>query len=959
MTWTRRTLLMTGAAAAGTGLLGAAPAHAADEYDILRERWRTMLTGGAYPATAEPYATLLSWLAADAAAYRAAMAPTDASVWADLPLGTVSANLLHTFRRLSTLASAYTTPGTGLTGDATLLADVLTALDNLLAGHYTATSAEYDNWWHWQIGVPQTLQTIMVLLYDQLGATRITACHAAVDHHVPTSAVASYTGHSTGANRIDLCQVLALRGVLGKDGTKLAAARDGLSPAFEIVRSGDGFYPDGSFIQHTWVPYTGTYGAVLLKGFASILTLLTGSSWAVTDPNRQIIFDAVEKSFAPFLFNGLMMDCQSGRGISRGLSAGDPHQIQSDDHRRGHGIIADIITLAACASPAEAARWRGLAKGWLTRDYWSPPLNDLSRTIPELVRLQQVITDTTITPIAEPVSSRVFGSMDRAVHRRPGWTMALALSSARTTYYETGNGENLHGWHTGNGMTYWWGDSTGNGQYSDAFWPTVDPYRLPGTTTSRIALADAAGGGWGAPKPATAFVGGTTDGTYSVLGQDTRGLGSTLTGKKSWFCLGDQVVCLGAGITAGDGATVETTVDNRNLGPGAGTQALTVDGTAQPTTLGWNTTLPGTGWAHLAGFGGYVFPGTTTLRAVRENRTGTWREINTSGATTAVSRKYLTLWVDHGLNPTNAGYAYILLPGATATATAARAAAPTVNVLANTSAVQAVTDTATGVTAANFFTAGTAGPITVSAPCSVLLRETATTLTVTVADPTRAAATITVTVARTGHSTATTGPGVTVTGLNPITLTAEVGGTHGASRVITFGTGTAAATGTSTQLSPLADAYTRDGAYAATNYGTDVSLQIKNAAAGYARRAYLKFDLGAVPTSPRRAVLWVYGSTADSAGTQATLTAYGATDDTWTENGLTYSNQPALGPAVSTTSIGDSNDWLAFDVTAHVQARYAAGRIATVALAEAGPGNAVVLRSRQNTGNRPFLQVIA
>ena len=34
---------------------------------------------------------------------------------------------------------------------------------------------------------------------------------------------------------------------------------------FAFVTSGDGFYVDGSFIQHTRHPYTGSYGLVLLE----------------------------------------------------------------------------------------------------------------------------------------------------------------------------------------------------------------------------------------------------------------------------------------------------------------------------------------------------------------------------------------------------------------------------------------------------------------------------------------------------------------------------------------------------------------------------------------------------------------------------------------------------------------------------------------------------------------------
>lgn len=966
MAWSRRDFLRFSSTAVTTSLVsggvaatvGSLPAWAADEYDTLRQRRVDMIIGTGYDPAAEPFATKLAQAAEVAADYQAAMAPTTGSLWPDLPIGSVSANVTGSLGRLGTMARAYAMPGTALTGDAALLADILTGLDWVTANAYTATNPTYNNWWDWQIGSPQSLLDTMCLLYSSLSATRIANYLAAVDHHLPDSLVSAYSGTSTGANRVDLCRGLALRGVVGKSGAKIALARDALSPVFPLVVVGDGYYADGSFIQHTRVPYAGTYGAVLLGGLGLLLSLLAGSTWAVTDANRQLVFDSVEKSYAPFLFNGLIMDGVSGRGISRGLTASDPLQIPQDDHVRGHGILGGILTLAEAASATERARWRGLVKGWMQRDYWKPFLQDMALGVATLGAGKALLDDASVSPIAEPVQSKVFGAMDRATHRRAGWALSVSMCSSRTTYYEHGNGENVRGWHTSNGMTYWWGSTFGNGQYSDAYWPTVDPYRLPGVTASRKVLADAAGGAWGALYPATTWVGGATDGTYSALGQDTRGLQSTLTGKKAWFCLDDSVVCLGAGIACTDGSVVETTVDNRNLGSGTGSHAFTVDGVAQSTAMGWSATLSGADWAHLSGFGGYLFPGGATVKAVREARTGTWSSINSGGSTTAQTRKYLTLWFDHGTDPTAGAYSYVLMPGADAATTAARSASPTVTVLANTTSVQAIADSASGVTAANFYTAGTAGPITVSAPCSVVLRESGGTLRVSVADPTRSATTVTVTIAKSGYATAAGDKQISILGLNPIKLLVEVGGALGASRTVTFGTGAAVTAGTASTLTPVADAYIRDGSYAATNYGADTSLVVKNDGTGYARRAFLKFDLSGLAATPRRAVLWVYGETADSAGTHATVSAYAVADDSWTETGVTWNAQPALGAVQASGPIGDVKDWIPLDVTAYAQAQWAGDKVATVGLAEAAKSFAVTLNSRENTANKPFLQIV-
>ncbi|MEV4558112.1 polysaccharide lyase family 8 super-sandwich domain-containing protein [Kitasatospora sp. NPDC049285] len=956
------------ALAAGSQLLRPSLARAADAFDAMRATWVQLLTGTGFDPAAAPYAAALTTLGSQAGSFQSSMAPTTGSLWPDLPIGTVSANVTSCYVRLRTMALAHTQPNTGLTGNAALATAITTGLDWLHANAYTPTTTTYNNWWDWQIGAPQRLLDTCLLMYPQLTAAQITNYCSAVDHFVPASAVAAYTGTSTGANRVDLCRTIALRGVLGRSSASLTTAQQALSPVFPYVLSGDGFYADGSFLQHTYIPYAGTYGDVLLNGLSKLFTLFAGTSWAITDPGVQNVYTAVTTAFAPFVFNSLVMDGVCGRAISRGISKSDPLQLQQDDHTRGHGVVSDILRLATSglASPAQSAAWKSTVKGWLQRDYYEPLLNNPGVEIPELARAQALLNDSSVTAAAEPVNSRVFG-MDRAVHRRPAWAAQLSICSARTTFYETGNGENLKGWHQNSGMLYWYGDTYGNGQYSDAFWPTVDPYMLPGTTVSTLALADAAGGAWGASHPNSAWAGGATDGTYSVVGQDVRGLQSTLTGRKSWFLLDDSVHCLGAGITCTDAAAVRTTVDSRNLGPN-NNQVFTVDGTVQPATLGWSQTFTNPGYMAIGGMGAWVFPGGGTVNVKREARTGAWSDVNTGSATTAITRNYLSMWFDHGTNPTGASYSYQLMPGATAATAAARAANPNVTVLANTATVQAISVPSLGLTMANFFAAGSAGPLTASGPCSVLVREQGGAMTVAISDPTRAATTVQVTVARSTYKSVTAASGVQVlTTAGQVVLLAETGGTQGASRTATVSSsGTAPASTTAAQLSATASSYVRDGSYGNTNFGNATTMVVKNTNAannGYNRRSLLKFDVSGVSGTVSRAVLWVYGNVQDSGGALSTLQAFATASDGWTETGVTWNTAPALGAAQGSGPVSTGYDWIALDVTAAVAAaQTSAGGTGTASLAVFQPlgavGLAAVLNTRLNSANPPRLEVV-
>ncbi|WP_328493753.1 polysaccharide lyase 8 family protein [Streptomyces sp. NBC_00414] len=757
MTSTRRTFLLAAALTSGAPLLATAfpaPAHAADDdpYDTLRRRWLEIALGAGYDPAAEPYASRLAETGELARGFRASMTPAANSLWPGYPYDP-PAGITQSYSRLWTMTQAYVQEGTGSTGDAGLLADVLRGLDHLSATVYNPSTTRYGNWWEWQIGSPRLLMDIVAALYGELTDTRIEAACAAVDHFVPDSMLGDYTGTSTGANRVDLCRSVALRGILGRAPGKIALARDALSPVFPYVTKGDGLYADGSFVQHTWVAYSGTYGQVMLDGLGRLFALLAGSQWEVSDPGRQIILDSVEKAYAPLIHDGLMMDSVNGRAISRGYLKSDDRQVMRSDHFHGQALIAAIALLAQGASAAERERWQGRIKGWIERDTVTPILTARQFGVADLARLHAV-AGSALPAAPEPAGHHLFAAMDRSVHRGtgtgsgggPGFTANIAMASERIAYYECGNGENPRGWHTGAGMLHWWAGGSPTDQYTDWYWPTVDWYRLPGTTVSTKRLADRAGGEWGEPRPAARWVGGTTDGEFAAVGQHLLGLGSTLQARKSWFCLDDAIVCLGAGITATDGVPVETVVDNRNLGEG-GTQRL----------------VRGPGWAHLEGHGGWVLLDGAEPHTLRDDRTGAWSDINTTSTTERRTRRWQTLWIDHGTDPVDATYAYVVLPGASRRTVAARAAdRHRLSVLANDSGRQAVSVPALGLLAANFWQPGTAGPLSTTAPASVLVRRRGGTATLCVSEPLRTGEVFEVTWDRPVRGVVRADPGVEV-----------------------------------------------------------------------------------------------------------------------------------------------------------------------------------------------------
>lgn len=704
----------------------------ADQYDDLRLYWQNyLISNGGSPSS----------IANTANSYWSSM-NTNASrtyLWSDLPLGSVSANIPGTFGRLQAMALAWATPGSSLQNNPALAAAIAGGLDWMNANVYTTAATEYDNWFHWEISGPQDLNNTMVLLYPALSSTQISNYIAAVDRFSPNGPGAKY-GWMTGANTSDKVLVVAIRGILGKDSNKLTSAQVNLSPVFLYVTNGDGFYADNSFVFHSKIAYTGHYGLVLLGDIPKIVNLLQGSAWQITDPNLTNVYNWAINSFEPLIYHGAMMDMVRGRTVSWS------YETESGD---GSSALSAMTQIAQFAPPATVSA--------LNNFIGSPQLAS---------------------------GQFHFASMDRVVAIRTNFAFGISMSSSRIANYESINSGNLHGWFQGDGVTYLYTGKSET-QFSGDFWPTVDPYHLPGTTVETNAHANSAGEATTTDQP---WVGGAqVAGTYGVAGMSMHSWNTTLFGKKSWFMFDNEIVCLGAGISCAGPAEVHTTAENRRLGTPI-TNSLVLNGANITPTVGWNANLPSTSpsWIALGGAGGYYFPvGSSNLQATITANTGNWSQINSGDSATSHTDDYLKLWFNHGLTPTNAGYAYVLLPTMGTASVSNYAQAPDIVILTNTAAIQAVKKPVLGVTAANFWTNGisTADFITVNGQSSVITLEASNRLFVGISDPTQTNKnSITVTLNRSAQSVVSTDPGVTVLQISPqIILSVNVNASHGKS----------------------------------------------------------------------------------------------------------------------------------------------------------------------------------
>ena len=684
------------------------------------------------------------------------------------------------FKKVLSMCKAYAAEGGALYQNQDMLKDITNILDFLCGSCYTAKS-QTDNWWTWEIGIPKDLIPALILIYDGLTEEQVMAYTETLyffqpdPFHEGVINTASTHGQgyreAQGANIIDCSTTAVGLGALREDNELVYLGMLASSQTFVIQNVEDsaqiaangynsGFYPDGSYLDHIKVPYLGAYGIEFMKGGAKIPSLLAGTPWKYPEQVQDNLESYIVEGFGNGMYQGMMLDCLKGRSVSRPASS-----------NQAAGREAMMIILQIVDSFSQEAKETTLSalKAWLEEDEGFIDSLVGAENMAIKKKAKEILEDTSIQSNVAPIH-KSYPLMDRAVHRTEDYLFALSMYSERIQNTEIMNDENRFGWHQNNGMTYIYDEDK---QYTENYWNTVNPLRLPGTTVVPVNIGTGKPDGSGFAQGGDfcskeSWVGGTSIGNYGVSGMsfsgETQGIAGDapvsyapdLKGKKSWFMFDDEMVCLGAGITNKNmELPVETTIENKKLRKDGSNQLLVngekteipvkeanVKELVERTADVSGTSFEQVNWAHLEGNQsvgtGYYFPEENTEIQVRRGQTtGSWKDVGTfEGEST---ENYLEMWVDHGQNPENASYSYVLLPETSAEETENYAQAPKVTILENSSEVQAVRHETLKITGINFWQeqGGSVDGITSDKAASVMLQETEQgTVKVSVSDPT-------------------------------------------------------------------------------------------------------------------------------------------------------------------------------------------------------------------------------
>lgn len=590
-------------------------------------------------------------------------------------LETNSSHMTRTYRNIEKIAEAMKHPKTTLKNDENKK-KVKDALEWL---HKNAYGKEPDkkvaaltsnfknkttgkntnlNWWDYEIGTPKSLTNTLILLNGDISSDEKKKYTAPIKTFAPESdKILSSVGQpeqAKGGNLVDIAKVKLLESIIEEDKDMTKNSIDSFNKVFTYVQSNatgkerNGFYKDGSYIDHQDVPYTGAYGVVLLEGISQMMPMIKATPFKDSNQNDTTLKSWIDDGFMPLIYKSEMMDLSRGRAISR---------ENETSHSASATVMKSLLRLSDAMDNSTKAKYKKIVKTSVKSDS-SYKQNDYLSSYSDIDKMKALMEDSTLSTNDLTQQLKIYNDMDRFTYHNKDLDFALGLSmtSKNVARYESINNENLKGWHTGAGMSYLYNSDVKH--YRDNFWATADMKRLAGTTTlDNEILKDTDD-----KKSSKTFVGGTKfDDQHASIGMDFENQDKTLTAKKSYFILNDKIVFLGTGIKSTDSSkNPVTTIENRK------SNGYTLYTDDKQTTASDNQE---TNSVFLESTNkpknniGYHFLNKPKITVTKESHTGKWKEINKSQKSEDKKDEYYEVTQKH--SNTDDKYGYVLYPGIT------------------------------------------------------------------------------------------------------------------------------------------------------------------------------------------------------------------------------------------------------------------------------------------------------
>lgn len=472
------------------------------------------------------------------------------------------------------------------------------------------------NWWFQEIAAPQKMGLNLLLLHSG-------------QNFIPSEYVVKILDRMrlqssrlllmTAANKIDIALHVFYRGILERNEELINAGVDAAkSTIFKSKGVSEGLQVDFSYLQHGQQFYTTGYGEESIKGLINFLFILKGSKYVIPLKESEHFLKFVREHYFLLFRSKYYMTSGIGRHIA----------------------IKGRLTGAAALRNAKLLQMIDVKN----ESVYNSIIKSLSGSENASFGMHKVLNH--------------YWVGDYTLYSSPSYNFDVRFATTRTCRVGTGNSTNLKGYFLTEGSNNILVD--GN-EYFDIF-PVWDWSMLPGTTLPHknpIPNTFA----WETLGNST-LGGGVTNGKVGITVYEMNNFDYDVNtkAKKSWFMFGNEIVCLGAGITSSAIENVNTTINQCHF-----VDNIVVNINSEEIIIERNENHVFNGsanWVYHAKVG-YCFPTSTNISLSSLSQNGSWHSISSFYEQDNLSKDVFKLWINHGLQPFNSTYSYIIVPNKT------------------------------------------------------------------------------------------------------------------------------------------------------------------------------------------------------------------------------------------------------------------------------------------------------
>lgn len=497
--------------------------------------------------------------------------------------------------RLINMTLAYSQKGSEFTDSESLLNKILLGMD-----YFYTKRPRSTNWWWNDIGAPQRYMTVLILLKGKIDKEKLLHYSSYLEDKTDNAA-------HKGKNRTWVSSITMHKGCIEDKYELVSIGFESIASTMIIADSKmvEGIKTDNSIHQHRPQLYSGGYGMSFMYDLAEYIYLSSETSFdrLFTPEKKKIFIETMLGGQQLFGYRKTFDIGTEGRNISR--------------INHVNNISPELLDLMKIIDPQNASAY----------DAWKDHLR--GKSFPK-------------------VGNKFFWNSAIVTHHGKNYYLSAKVISSRTNGTEMLNGENLLGYYLPLGMTNIL--NTGKEYYN--IFPVWSWNHLPGTTSSSDpSTAKLEGYHFGTNK----YAGGVSNGKNGCIAfeHDYR----NIKAKKSYFFIGDAMLCMGTDISSTVPHNIMTTL-NQCFADGD----VYVSANNKVERLQSDQkTFEALDWAHHSNTG-YILVNKQKTVVQKKKQAGSWYLISDTNDDKEVSADIFNLWVDHGAQPQSGSYCYIVMP---------------------------------------------------------------------------------------------------------------------------------------------------------------------------------------------------------------------------------------------------------------------------------------------------------